>query len=41
MPQQARHRRDADDEENGTDREQEAEKAQEEFHRGTNLIRSI
>jgi hypothetical protein len=39
MPQQARRRRDADDEENGADRKQEAEKAQEEFHRDTNLIR--
>src|SRR5689334_18214686 len=41
MPQQARHRRDTDDEENGTNRKQEAEKAQEQFHRGTNLIQSI
>src|SRR5262249_32277077 len=41
MPQQARGPGDADDEENGTDRKQEAEKAQEQFHRGTNLIRSI
>jgi hypothetical protein len=41
MPQHARHRGDADDEENSTDRKQEAEKAQEQFHRGTNLIQSI
>ena len=38
MPQQAGDSGDADDEENGPDGKQKPEKAQEQFHRGTNLI---
>jgi hypothetical protein len=38
MPQQASYGSDADDEENRADRKQETEKAQKQFHRGTNVI---
>src|SRR5262249_33004 len=38
MPQQASRRGDADDEEKGPDRKEEAEKAEKEFHRGTQPI---